>query len=150
MHSYVPIADATRLTRRNYQSAGSTCLYDTWCDALLANVAYAEKLRVTGTPCRSIVVVLTDGEDTSSSKDARACKALSHDLFASEQFVLAFVGVGDETDFQKVARAMGVPAGSIEVQRDAIPHALREAFHLVSQSAIRASQGHLAATGFFA
>ncbi|MCK5796967.1 MAG: VWA domain-containing protein [Deltaproteobacteria bacterium] len=150
VHSYVPIIDATRLDGRTYRTSGATCLYDTWCDALLANVAYAEKLRATGTPCRSVVVVLTDGEDTSSTRDAKACQALSRDLLASEQFVLAFVGVGDEADFRQVARAMGVPEGSIEVQRDATPHALRQAFQLVSQSAIRASQGQLGATSFFA
>lgn len=47
---------------------------------------------------------------------------------------------------------MGVPDGCVLVQRDATASALRKAFQLVSQSAIRASQGMIrpgAAAGFF-
>ena len=66
--------------------------------------------------------------------------------------MLAFVGVGKDVDFHGVARAMGVPDGSVLVQRDATATSLRKAFQLVSQSAIRASQGKIqpgAAAGFF-
>lgn len=152
VHSYVPVKDATRLDKRNYRSSGSTRLYDTWCDALASNVAYAEQLRATGTPCRSVVVVLTDGEDTSSQRSAADCARLSRDLLASEQFVLAFVGVGNDADFRQVAKSMGVPDGCIEVQKNATPQTLRRVFQMVSQSALRASQGLIqpgANAGFF-
>lgn len=151
-HSYVPVTDAVRLTAQNYQSGGSTALYDTWCDALAANVAYATQLRATGTPCRSVVVVITDGADCGSKRKARDCAQISHDLLASEQFVLAFVGVGNDTDFRAVARKMGVPDGCVLVAQAANPTELRRAFHMVSQSAIRASQGQIrpgANAGFF-
>ncbi len=141
LHSYVPVDDAVRLDASNYRALGGTRLYDVWCDALAANVAYAERLRESGTPCRSIVVVVTDGEDCGSKRTQSECRALSNDLLASERFVLAFVGVGDATDFAKVAKNMGVPQGSVEVLANATPKALREAFRMVSQSAIRASAG---------
>lgn len=140
VHSYVGLGDVTRLDAKNYKARGCTRLYDTWCDALAANVAYADRLRSSGTPCKSVVVVVTDGEDVGSKKTASACAAISRDLLASEQFTLAFVGVGT-ADFQKVARAMGIPDGCIAVQSQATPSAIRQVFRMVSQSAIRASQG---------
>ena len=153
VHSYVPVEDATVLDDKNYRSGGTTHLYDTWCDGLAANVAYAQQLRDNGTPCRSIVVVVTDGCDVGSSRSAATCAKLSRDLLASEQFVLAFVGVGSGTDFRKVAKSMGIPAGSVLVETNATAAGLRSVFDLVSRSAIRASQGQIAPgpqAGFFA
>jgi hypothetical protein len=141
VHGYVPVKDATRLDGKSYRPGGSTVLYDAWCDALAANVAYAEQLKSSGTPVKSVIVVITDGEDTGSTRRPPDCARLSRDLLASEQFILAFVGVGSEVDFRKVAQSMGVPDGSIAVQEDATPSALRQAFQMVSRSAIRASQG---------
>jgi len=152
LHGYVPVDDAVRLDSKNYRPGGSTLLYDTWCDALTANVAYAQRLRDGGTPCRSVVVVVTDGEDVGSRRTAGDCARLSADLLASEQFTLAFVGVGKDVDFHAVAKAMGVPDGCVLVQKDATPSALRAAFVMVSRSAIRASQGRIAPgvnAGFF-
>lgn len=142
-HSYVPVADATRLDQWNYRSSGGTSLYDTWLDALAANVAYAQRLRDGGTPCRSIVVVLTDGEDSTSTRRESDCAKLGRDLLASEQFILAFVGVGNEADFKQVARRMGIPQRCVLVERSATAKGLRQAFQLVSQSALRASQGQI-------
>jgi hypothetical protein len=151
VHSYVGLDDVARLDAKSYAGLGSTRLYDTWCDALLANVAYAQQLRSSGTPCKSVVVVITDGEDCGSKRRAPDCARISRDLLASEQFTLAFVGVGS-SDFRTIALAMGVPAGSIAVQASATPSAIRQVFRMVSQSAIRASQGRVAPgpnAGFF-
>ncbi len=152
VHSYVGLDDVTRLDARTYQAVGSTRLYDTWCDALAANVAYAQRLRDAGTPCKSVVVVITDGEDVGSKRRASDCASLSRDLLASEQFTLAFVGVGTDVDFHAVAKSMGIPDGNVTVQAQATPSGLRKVFRMVSQSAIRASVGLVrpgANTGFF-
>ncbi len=152
VHSYVPVGDATRLDAKSYRACGSTALYDTWCSALAANVAYAQRLRDGGTPARSVVVVVTDGEDVSSARTAADCARLSRDLLASELFTLALVGVGKDANFEHVAKAMGVPPGCILWEKDATPSGLRRAFQLVSRSAVRASQGKIqpgAAAGFF-
>src|SRR5262249_3896259 len=126
MHSYVSVDDATRLDKKTYNAAGSTRLYDTWCDALAANVAYAQQLRDGGTPCKSVVVVITDGEDCGSKRRPSECAALSRDLLASEQFILAFVGVGTDVDFRAVAKSMGVPDGCVTVQAQATPQGMRK------------------------
>jgi uncharacterized protein YegL len=152
VHSYVGMDDVTRLDKKNYQGGGCTRLYDTWCDALAANVAYAQRLRDAGTPCKSVVVVVTDGEDVGSKRRVSDCASISRDLLASEQFTLAFVGVGSAVDFHGIARSMGVPDGCVTVQAQATPSAIRKVFRMVSQSAIRASQGLVrpgANTGFF-
>lgn len=153
VHSYVGLDDVTRLDKTNYAGVGCTRLFDTWCDAITANVVYAQRLRDSGTPCKSIVVVVTDGEDVGSKRRAQDCKRISQDVLASEQFTLAFVGVGTDVDFHAVARQMGVPDGCIAVQAQATPSAIRKVFRMVSQSAIRASQGLVAPgtnAGFFA
>lgn len=152
LHSYVPVPDASRLDAKNYRAHGSTALYDTWCSALAANVAYAQRLRDGGTPTRSVVVVVTDGEDVGSKHSATDCARISRDLLASELFTLALVGVGTDVNFEHVAKSMGIPAGCILWERDATPSGLRRAFQLVSRSAVRASQGKIqpgAAAGFF-
>jgi hypothetical protein len=152
LHSYVGLGDAVRLDAANYAGVGSTRLFDTWCDACAANVAYAQRLRDSGTPCKSIVVVVTDGEDVGSRRKAADCKRLNTDLLASEQFYLGFVGVGDGVDFRAVARSMGIPDASVAVQTKATPATVRQIFRMVSQSAIRASQARIAPganAGFF-
>jgi hypothetical protein len=90
-----------------------------------------------------VLVVVTDGEDVGSRRPARTCRKIATDLLKSEQFHLGFVGVGNATDFTKVAGEMGFPPGSILVQKDATPTTLRQAFAMVSRSAVRASQGRI-------
>jgi hypothetical protein len=151
VHSYVGLDDVTRLDKKNYAGIGSTRLYDTWCDALTANVAYAQQLRSSGTPCKSVVVVITDGEDCGSKRRSVDCARISKDLLKSEQFTLAFVGVGTE-DFQTIAKEMGIPDSCVAVQANATPSTIRQVFRMVSQSTIRASQGRIAPgpnAGFF-
>lgn len=111
-----------------------------------------ERLRDGGTPARSVVVVVTDGEDVGSKHTVADCARLSRDLLASELFTLALVGVGSDVNFEHVAKSMGIPPGCILWERDASPSGLRRAFQLVSRSAVRASQGKIqpgAAAGFF-
>ncbi len=140
LHSYVPVSQAMRLTDANYNPCGCTTLYDAWCDGLTANVAYAERLRTFGTPCRSIAVVMTDGADYGSKRSAKDCACISRDLLKTEQFTLAFVGVGDQVAFRKVADSMGVPSGNVQVETEARSSNVRRMFHMVSQSALRVSQ----------
>lgn len=139
-HSYVKVDDAVRLDRRNYQPNGCTPLCDRWCEILSANVVYAGQLRANGTVVRSIVVVITDSYDNASQKfDIADCAKIAKDLLSSEQFILAMVGVGQETDFRAMAKKMAIPDGAVMIAQ-ATASDMRHAFHLVSQSVIRASQ----------
>lgn len=152
VHSYVPVDDATRLDRTNYAALGGTKLYDTFCDALQANVTYAERLRAAGTPTQSILVLLTDGEDCGSRRRVSHCRALATEALATEAWQLAFVGFGSETNFRKIAKSMGFPDKSVAVSATTTASSIRALFRMVSQSVLRASQARPGVTraGFFA
>ena len=157
VHSYVPVEQAVRLDRSNYNPNSGTSLFDVWCDVLAANVAYAQQLKASGTPVKNVVVVITDGQDVSSRRyRAEDCKRINKDLLLSEQFILAFVGMAenaqDETLFRMVAEDMGFPDGAV-LTVQATPSEMRKVFNMVSQSAIRASQKAVSAAAqntFFA
>jgi len=139
-HSYIPVDKATVFDSQNYVPDNMTPLYDKWYEALAANVAYAQQLRASGTMVRSIAIVLTDGQDNASRKfRAPDCKRLADDLLNSEQFILAFIGVGNEADFKTIASKMGFPSGSVLLAQ-ATPSEMRKVFRMLSQSVIRASQ----------
>lgn len=144
LHSYLPVEQAVRLDKVNYNPQHSTALYDVWIDALASNVAYAQQLKSAGTPVKSIVVVITDGQDNSSRKYRIGdCKKINTDLLQSEQFILAFVGAGrdkaDEDLFREIAKDMGFPDGAV-LTINATASEIRKVFNVISQSAIRASQ----------
>jgi Mg-chelatase subunit ChlD len=139
VHAYVPVDDATRLDRSTYSPVGCTRLYDTFCDALTANVAYADRLRAAGTPTESIVIVITDGEDAGSRRTASDCRDLLRKALATEAWQAAFVGVGTDVDFRNVAKQMGFPATSVAVCEHATPASLRALFRMVSQATLAAS-----------
>lgn len=143
-HSYVKLEDAVKLDNSNYQPIGMTPLYDRWYEMLASNVAYAQQLRASGTMVRSIAIVITDGNENDSHRfNDLDCAKLAADLLASEQFVLAFVGAGDDDYFRYMAKKMGIPDGAVLVVGDS-PSDMRKIFQIVSQSVIRASQAKIA------
>jgi len=135
LNSYIPVDDVEDL-KAIYRPTGGTRLYDTAFEALSANVTYAQKLRANGTPTQSIVVILTDGEDTTSHKHSPADVAtLAKDLLKSETFVLAYVGVGSD-DHDTISKSMGFPAF---LKSGATPSEVRALLKLVSQSLVKQS-----------
>ncbi len=116
LHGYLPVDEAVRLDVKSYRGAGATCLYDTWCDgsARRERRVRAAAARPERIPCRSVVVVVTDGEDVGSRRTRpRTERASRATCWRLEQFTLAFVGVGQAVDFEAVAAAMGVPKGCV-------------------------------------
>ena len=123
--------DDAQFSTRSRISPGSTRLYDTWCDALAANVAYAQKLRDAGNR--------RAGASSSSSPMARTA-ARSGALATAPRFraICSHRAVhprvrrrGNDVDFRAVARSMGVPDGRIAVQANATPAAMRKVFGMV-------------------
>jgi uncharacterized protein YegL len=134
LNSYLPVDDTEKINK-GYRPNGGTKLYDTAFDAMSANVAYAQKLRANGTPVQSIVVILTDGEDTSSTRRANAVKTLAKDLLKTENFVLAYVGVGN-CDHDQISKEMGFPAF---LKGNATPSDVRKLLKMVSKSLVKQS-----------
>lgn len=153
MHSFVPLNDVVTLDGQNYRPAGMTSLYNTYVKALGANVAYAQDLRDNGTPTRSVVVLMTDGEDTVGASSSGQCNTITRNLLTSETLIVGFVGVGDDAHFTDIAKSMGIPDGCVRVEKNTDAHSVRELFNVISQSVIKASQGQIdpgANAGFFA
>lgn len=146
-HGFVPVDQATRLDAKNYAGCGGTRLYDTFLAALASDLAYAERLRASGTTCRSLVVVLTDGEDAGSKHAAAECGRMSQDVLATERTSLAFVGVGKDIDYARVAATMGFPKGSVGTSEGASPDDLRRLFRVMSQAIIAHSLGRVGPPG---
>jgi len=136
LHSYLPITDAVNLDSSNYIPSGSTSLYDVLMYAMTSNLAYAELLKSSGTPVQSIIIVLTDGEDTSSKGTACDVKKIANDLLKTEQYVLAYAGVGKD-DHNAVAKSIGFPS---VIVTGATESEIRKIFRMMSESIISVSQ----------
>ena len=142
---YTPISQAAALDSRNYQAVGSTPLYDESVALLGTVIAKTQELADAGVPARSVTVIITDGADCGSQRhDARAVKALVRDMLKAEAHVVAAVGLSDgSTDFKRVFRDMGIEDRWILTPAVSKPE-IRAAFRLVSQTAVRTSQGGVA------
>ena len=152
LHSYVPLEEVEKLDQQNYRSSGQTSLYDTYCKALSANMQYAQTLYNNGTDYRSVVLVITDGEDVGSQNTSGDCEKVTKDMLASEKFHIGFIGVGNDYDFESVAEDMGIHEDSILVAENATESEMRQVFQLASESISQVSQGQIQPgqqSGFF-
>ncbi len=136
LHSYVPIDDVVKLNNKNYVPNGMTSLYDVSLEAMSSNLAYAELLKGSGTPVQSIIVLFTDGQDTTSKSRAADVKKLAKDLLKTEQYVLAYIGVGGD-DHEAIAESMGFPS---VIHTSISATDIRKAFQMMSESIINVSQ----------
>ncbi len=136
VHSYLPVEQAVKLNKKNYIPSGSTSLYDMLCEAMSANFAYTELLKGSGTPVQNIVVVITDGEDTSSKRIAGDVKKISTDLLRTEQYILAYAGVGTD-NHNAIAKSIGFPS---VIVTGATASEIRKIFRMMSESIISVSQ----------
>ena len=136
LHSYDQVDNCKLLDKSNYQPNGMTDLYGVSFDAISANVVYAQQLRDGGTPTQSIVVVITDGEDTIGRFPASKVNQIAKDILKTEQFVLAYIGVGDDLNHKQISEEMGFPAF---LQVGVTQSEIRKLFKMVSQSVIKTS-----------
>ena len=147
IHSFLPVEEAIRLDGNNYRASGMTSLYDTYVKGVNSLIVYAQDLEAAGTPTRSIVVVLTDGEDTSSRNNSEVqCAQINNDLLRSEKFVLGFVGLdrfSDDAFFTKIAKDMGFPDKAIRNVTNMDRDAIKEMFHMISRQSISVSKGQI-------
>lgn len=149
LHSYVPLPDAIRLDRNNYDPSqgDGTGLYDAVRDAITSTVAYAQNLRDSGvSPLKVVLLILTDGEDNTSSTSISTIKSLIEDLIRQEFYTPVFVAFG--FDGESVARQMGIPDGNI-MSSGKTASEIRRIFRESSQSVIRTSTNMVGSTANF-
>jgi len=149
LHTYLPLANVPKLDTSSYSPNGYTALYDGVINVITSAVAYAQSLIDAGIRVRVVIVIVTDGEDNSSSHTIGQCETVITDLFRQEYYTVSFVAFG--LHGKDIGAAMGVPAGN-KLDKDSTAHDIRAAFGEVSQSVIRTSQtviGQQSSQNFF-
>jgi hypothetical protein len=142
LYPYAPLDQAVTMSARNYSATGGTPLYDEAVATLGTVVAKTQEFFDAGVPARTITVIVTDGEDMHSTRfRAGDVARLVGDMLHSETHIVAAVGVQNgRTDFRKVFRHMGIDDRWILTPGNTKGE-IRQAFRLVSQTAVRTSQG---------
>lgn len=141
LYPYRPVAQAERMSAKNYDPVLGTPLYDQTVVLLGTVIAKVQEFAQSGVPARGVTLIITDGGDAHSCR-ARAAdvRVLVRDMLASEQHIVAAMGIHDgTTDFRRVFREMGIEDKWI-LTPGSDAGSIRQAFRLFSQSAIRASQ----------
>jgi len=91
---------------------GSTALYDAVASAIDKAVAYREDQEDAGIDVKTLVFVITDGDDNSSRNPAHIVKQKIDALSAEERSAFSFTtilfGLGDEGDFTRAQQDMGI------------------------------------------
>jgi hypothetical protein len=142
LYPYCLIGQVPVMTNANYDPVGGTPLYDQAAVILATVVAKSQEFEDNNVPVRAVTLIVTDGADQGSYQHTpRTIRPLIEDLLKTEMHIIAGMGISDgQTDFRKVFRDMGIPDEWILTPGNTDKE-IRAAFHLVSQSAIRASQG---------
>jgi hypothetical protein len=140
LYPYVDLSQAPDLDAVNYNPGGITPLYDTIAIVLTAVAAKVAEFEQAGVDVRAITYFTTDGADYGSTKKAREVKPIVEALLATEQHIIAGVGIEDHTtNFKSVFANLGLLPNWVLTPGNS-PSEIRKAFNVVSQSAVRASQ----------
>lgn len=142
LQPYALLSTAERLTGRNYRPGGGTPLFRKAIQFLGTVIAKTQEFALSGVACRSISLIATDGADNEShGTPASEVAAVVQDMLRMEQHIIFGYGISDGvTDFAQVFKSMGIKDNAILTSAND-PKAIRQAFQLFSQSAVRASQG---------
>lgn len=140
---FVPITQATKMDKSNYDPNGGTPLYDQTVIFLATMLAKSQEFMDNGVPCRTISLIVTDGADLHSTKQtALSVSKLVADMYRGENHIIAGMGIqdgGSSVDFRSIFRQMGIQDNWVLTPGNSEKD-IRDAFHTFSQSAVRASQ----------
>lgn len=136
LNGFVPLdsPNLVKLEHSNYNPAGGTALYDTVIAALSTSQAYANKCRQQGFSVRSLLAILSDGEDTASQAEAlEAQQAVEEDT--QQGGTAVYVGIGGD-DHQVIGQSMGIIPENILLVGNSAKE-IRRAFELVSSKSAK-------------
>jgi len=144
LYPYRPLADAVRMTRKNYDPTQGTPLYDQAAVLLGTVLAKAKEFEQNGVPVRTVTLLITDGADVHSrNQTAASIRSIVEDMQKSEGHIIAGMGIDDgSTPFAEVFREMGIPDEWI-LTPGATSSEIHGAFQVFSQSVVQASQSVL-------
>ena len=140
---YVTLDQAPILDSKNYQANGGTPLYDQSVVTCGQVIAKRQEFTDGGVACRAVTGIITDGADLSSNRaNAKDVAKVIRDMRATESHIVIGVGIDDggHTNFREVFKQMGIDDKWMLTPGNS-PSEIRKAFAVVSQSAVRASQG---------
>lgn len=91
---------------------GVTTLYDAVKLGIENAIDYRRNLENSGVETKTLIFVITDGEDNNSKNPPRVVKRMIDDLKADERSAFSFTsilfGVGTSGDFKRAQKAMGI------------------------------------------
>ncbi|MEN8123199.1 MAG: VWA domain-containing protein [Bacteroidota bacterium] len=91
---------------------GATALYDAVYSGLRNAMDYRENLENSGVETKTLLYVITDGEDNSSQNPPHVVKRLIDDLNSEERSAFSFssvlFGVGTQANFEQAQKDMGI------------------------------------------
>ncbi len=138
---YILNPDVKKMDTGNYNPNLGTPLYDQTVVLLGRVLAKFQEFADSGVVARTITLIITDGADEHSTQaTAASVRPLVADLLG-ERHIVAAMGIDNgATDFRRVFKEMGIRDEWILTPKNS-PTEIRQAFHVFSQSAVRASQG---------
>lgn len=141
LYPYRALEDAERLTSSNYNPTGGTPLYQQSEVTLTGVAAKMAEFEQGGVAARAVTVIVTDGGDNTGPRVPRGLTDMVTGLLRSEQHIIAGMGIDDGgySDFRQIFGDMGISDEWILTPGNT-PSEIRNAFAVVSQSAVRASQ----------
>ncbi len=145
---YRSIDNAVRLDSHNYNPNKGTPLYDMTQVFLGTVLAKAQEFIDQGVPCRTISLIITDGNDEHSPKcqggrgtTAGDAKQLIDEMLRQENHIICGMGIKLDSgvDYKQIFRDMGIRDEWIKTPASSQSE-IRAACQVFSQSAVRASQ----------
>jgi hypothetical protein len=141
LYPFARLPQAIRMDRTNYRPYGGTPLFAQSKVMLGTALAKVQEFSDAGVPFRTVSLFVTDGGDTGPGNLADDVRIIVEDMLRSESHIIIGMGIDDgQTDFRQVFRRMGILDQWILTPQNNESE-IRRAFHMVSQSAVRASQG---------
>ena len=96
----------------NINPGGTTALYDAVKVGLENAISYREQLQNSGLTAKTLVFIITDGDDNSSKTNPSEIKQIISDIYKNEMnafsFTIIMFGVGSEADFDSARDQMGI------------------------------------------
>ena len=130
-----------------YRADGGTALYDAICYAVRNHIAYLDNLKKQNYTCRSVVIIMTDGENnqTIEATQDSAIKAIDRLKKVEDQIV--YIGFGP--DAIREANDLGIPQNQIHRVDTINDQVIKNIFQIISKSIIATSSGAASKTDDF-
>ena len=142
LHPFCSLNDAVKLDKNNYNPDNGTPLYETCTKTLATILAKWQDYTNNGVDARTITAMITDGAANGYGR-IEDVASMVRDMLSMEQHIIAGIGIDDKTtDFEDVFHRMGILDKWILTPKNT-PQEIRQAFQVVSSSAVRASQSAL-------